>query len=91
MRKTHPAILDGDFKFLLMDHPQIVMYLRKCARQTLLVVANFSDETVKTEWPEDLQGFTWERILTNREENAPSMDGRTEWQPWEAEIYEVKL
>lgn len=86
MRKTQPAMVDGAFRMLLAEHDKVVMYLRKCARQTLLVVANFSNDAVKTEWPEELQEFTWKRILANREETAPSME-RTEWLPWEAEIY----
>ena len=91
LRKTHPAIIDGDFKFLMMDHPQMVIYLRKCARETLLVVANFSDETVKMELPQELEGFTWERILTNREETVPSLERKDAWLPWEAEVYQIKL
>ena len=90
-RKCHPAIVEGDFRMLLPEHEKVVMYLRKCDAETLLVVANFSDETVKTEWPEELKEFAWKRVLTNREDTAPSMDGRTEWLPWEAEIYQIKL
>ena len=91
MRKTHPAIVDSDFKFLMMDHPQMVMYLRKCARETLLIIANFSDKTVNMELPAELDGFTWERILTNRESTIPSLERKDSWLPWEAEVYQIKL
>lgn len=91
LRKTHPAIIDGEFQFLLMDHPQIVMYLRKCARETMLVVCNFSNETVNVEIPQELNGYKWERILTNHADTQPSLEGRTQWKPWEAEIYTVVL
>ena len=83
--------MDGDFKFLLEDHPQVVMYLLKCARQTLLVVCNFSNETVPVEIPEALNAFTWERLLTNRDQTEPSLERKDNWLPWEAEIYQVKL
>lgn len=86
-RKTHPAIVDGDFKFLLFDHPQMVVYLRSCARETILVVCNFSDNTVKTELPGEITGFKWNRIITNYRNNAPSIERNDEWKPWEAEIY----
>ena len=67
------------------------MYLRKCDKQTLLVVCNFSNDTVPVEIPKELKDFTWERILTNREETTPSLEGRDIWLPWEAEIYQVTL
>ena len=69
----------------------MVMYLRKCARQTLLVVCNFSDETVPVEIPKELNAFAWERMLTNREETVPSLERKDNWLPWEAEIYQIKL
>ena len=86
MRKEQPAVLDGKLDFLLEDHPDVVMYLRSCPEQTLLVVINLSDREVAVQWPEQVSGQRWQRILTNREETAPSMD-RTGWLPWEAEVY----
>ena len=87
LRREHPAVVDGDFRFLLFDHPKIVMYLRKCARETLLVVTNFSDDPVPVEIPEELKEYKWKRVLTNREDTAPSLEGREAWLPWEAEVY----
>ena len=86
MRKTEPAIIKGDMTFLLKDDPQVIMYLRRCEQQTLLVVTNNSDAPAKTQWPEEVKNGTWQRILSNREETAPSME-RTQWLPWEAELY----
>ena len=59
---------------------------RSCARQTLLVVANLSGETVEVEWPEQVKTHRWQRILTNREQTASSLE-RSRWLPWEAEVY----
>jgi len=90
MRKEHPAIIQGDLEFLLNDHDQILMYLRECEEETLLVIANKSDESVKVEIPEKIAGKKWERILTNLESNAPSLEGRETWLPWETEVYVMK-
>ncbi len=87
MRKEHPSVVDGDFEFLMMEHPKMVIYRRKCARETLLVVCNFSDDAVKVELPEEIKASKWERILTNYSDTTPSVEGRTEWLPWEAEVY----
>ena len=90
MRKTCPAILDGDLTFLLEDHPQVIMYLRRCTRQTLLVIANKSNCTLPVQYPELLRQNTWKRILTNRDDTTPSLTGSREWLPWETEIYELE-
>ena len=87
MRKENPAILDGDLNFLLEDHPQLVIYTRKCARQTLLVIANFSDDAVSVQLPEQITSRKWDRLLANYESD-PTVVSQT-WQPWQAEIYEL--
>ena len=89
MRREEPAIIDGDLKFLLDDHEHIIMYLRRCARQTLLVVANYCGESTALPIPEELQGNIWRRMLTNKKNTLPSMDGGRELLPWELEIYEL--
>lgn len=44
LRKTNPTLIDGQFKLLLADHPQVFAYLRKTDSETLLVVGNLSTE-----------------------------------------------
>lgn len=88
MRKTEPAIIDGLFEMLIPEHPEVVMYLRRCTRQTLLIIANFSDNENKVELPEAVTAHKWQRLLTNRDNTAPSLERET-WLPWEAEIYEL--
>jgi len=89
MRYEHPAIIDGDLKFYLEDHPSIIMYTRTCARETLLVIANKSDDTVKYELPEELKAHIWSRIITNYDNTENSKD-RTELEPWECEVYSLR-
>ncbi len=87
MRREHPAVIDGDLEYLLKDHPEMVVYFRKCAREIMLVIANYSDNVVKVDLPEEIKAGKWERILTNYEDQAPSVEGREEWKPWEVEVY----
>ena len=87
MRKENPAILDGLFEMHLPEHPQIVMYQRSCARQTLLVVANFGDAAVDLEVPAKLKEHGWQRVLTNYATAEPALEcGHL--LPWQAEVYE---
>jgi len=88
MRQEHPAIIDGDLKFYLEDSDSILMYTRTCARETLLIIANKSDNTVKVELPEELKAHTWKRELTNYDDTAPSLE-REAWMPWECEVYSL--
>ena len=89
MRREDPAIIDGDLQFLLEEHGQVVMYLRRCARQTLLVIANFSPDPAECPVPEELKGNVWARRLTNKKELAPFLDAPRTLSPWELEIYEL--
>ncbi|MBP3305240.1 MAG: alpha-glucosidase [Oscillospiraceae bacterium] len=91
MRKVHPAMIDGDLQFLLPEHPQMIVYLRKCLRETLLVIANYSGETVKFQLPEAVTARKWKRLLSNREETVPSVARQDAWLPWEAEVYSLDI
>ena len=87
LRQTHPAIIEGDLRFLLEEHPQIIMYLRECEKETLLVIANYSDEKISLQLPEDIRSGKWRRVITNVKGTIPSVDGRDYLLPWEAEVY----
>ena len=89
MRREDPAIVDGDLRFYLEDHEQLIIYTRSCMRQTLLVVANYSGNDVKLDIPEEIGGRVWTRRLTNKKNTAPSLDGERLLLPWEVEIYEL--
>ncbi len=87
MRREHPAIIDGDLQFLLEDDDKILMYLRRCARETLLVVANYSAETVELPIPDELKANTWKCVLTNLDGTTPALTSGRKLLPYETEIY----
>ena len=87
MRREEPAILDGLFEMLLPEHSQIVMYQRRCTRQTLLVVANFGDTPMELEKTEQLLEHSWRRLMSNYHESEPSLE-TGHLCPWQAELYE---
>ncbi len=87
LRKTHPAIIEGELQFLLSEHPHAIVYLRKCEAETLLVIANYRSEATTVELPDEIKTQKWKRILSNYKNTQPSVDGRKAWMPWEAEVY----
>ncbi len=89
MRKTEPAILDGDMQFWLEDHPQVLMYTRSCPEQTMLVIANKSGEQSTLQLPEALAGKQWKRLLANRTDLEASLDRPRALAPWEVEVYSM--
>ena len=91
MRKEHPAIVDGELEFLLSDHPSLIVYTRKCARETLLVIANYSEASVSEAMPEFVANHEWKRELTNYEGTVPALSGANEWLPWQVEVYSLAI
>ena len=89
LRKDNPAIAEGELQFYLCDNEQVLMYTRVCKEQILLVIANKSDAPHAVTLPRELAG-NWKRLLTNREETAPSLEGGRDWMPWEVEIYTLE-
>ena len=88
MRREDPAIIDGDLRFYMEDHNEILLYTRSCMRQTLLVVANHSGKTVPFAPPTELREGVWNRRLTNKSDTLPSLSSERALLPWEVEIYE---
>lgn len=87
MRRNHPAIIDGDLKFLLEDHPQIIMYLRECESETLLIIANYSSEIVPLELPSIVSNRNWQRVITNRNDTDSFISNKEVLLPWESDVY----
>ena len=85
MRRQHPAIIDGDLEFCDNGHAQIIAYTRSCARETLLIIANKSDEPATLELPQELKAHSWKLILGNYPEDL-GID-RDQWNPWECAVY----
>ncbi|MBQ9069739.1 MAG: alpha-glucosidase [Clostridia bacterium] len=90
MRRENPAIIDGKLEFLCEESPDVIAYLRECEEQTLLIIANYSKNTVKFNSPEKVALGKWQRILTNKNNTLPSLEKTRSLLPFEVEIYELK-
>ncbi|MGY4860130.1 glycoside hydrolase family 13 protein [Cryobacterium sp. AP23] len=85
LRHENPAVALGRFELIEPDHEQLYAFTRTLDEQTLLVLANASDEplTVQGEWlPDDISGA--ELLLGN----YPG-DGSAALRPWEARLYRL--
>ncbi|SJN22633.1 glycoside hydrolase family 13 protein [Marinilactibacillus psychrotolerans] len=68
LRKEHTVVIDGAFKMLLLDHPEIFAYERQNSDTTWLIVANFSDQETKLSLSDKEQIV--EVIISNSDKKA---------------------
>ena len=71
LRKTHPVFRDGSFNLLIPEDEKIFAYIRDTDNEHLLVVCNFTGETLDFEVPQEYDGA--EILLSNYREAAPGL------------------
>jgi oligo-1,6-glucosidase len=84
LRHTEPAVAVGDFTMLLATDPTIYAFTRSLDGTTLLVLANFSAETVEVPTGDDIDPGWAEAELVNS--NYPPPDSALTLRPWEARV-----
>ncbi len=77
LRRRHPALVYGDYQDLLPEHPRVFAYTRTAGDETLLVMLNFSAESVAIDLP---QGTC---LAGNYDDDAPALRG------WEARVSQL--
>lgn len=65
LRKHYPILVYGDFQQILADHPQVFAWLRTLENETLLVVNNFTRESLTLDIPEAMQHWQGECLISN--------------------------
>lgn len=68
LRKTHPVFREGSFRLLMPQDEHLFVYTRDTENAHLLVVCNFSGETLPFQTPEEYQ--TGEVLLENMAEET---------------------
>jgi oligo-1,6-glucosidase len=87
LRHTEPAVVDGDFTMLLPHDERLYAFTRRLGDTSLLVIGNFSAETVRAEIDDAAAWASAELVLTNTA--APPSDDLT-LSPWQAVVYRRK-
>jgi oligo-1,6-glucosidase len=83
LRHTEPVVVDGDFTMLLPHHEQLYAYTRRLDRTELLVIGNFSADTVKADIDDAAAWASAELLLTN----TPTRSGDLTLGPWEVVVH----
>lgn len=83
LRKTYPIFIFGDYQDLTPDVANCWCYARHWNNQTLLVIANLTENTVKWQLPKGFENSHWQRLLGNYE-NQTVLKPEMVLQPYEA-------
>lgn len=83
LRKMYPIFIFGDYQDLTPDIANCWCYVRHWNNQTLLVIANLTENTIKWQLPEALENRHWQRLLGNYE-NQTILKPEMVLQPYEA-------
>jgi oligo-1,6-glucosidase len=84
LRHADPVVAYGDFTMLIPDDELVYAYTRDLDGVSLLVVANFSDTTVRADVPERGAWAASELVLANYPVDAGA---DLELRPWECRVY----
>ncbi|MFJ8531637.1 alpha-glucosidase [Bacillus sp. NPDC094106] len=89
LRKNHEIIVYGTYDLILEEHPSIFAYVRTWKDETLLVIANFTEDECVFEMPEEISYSNLELLINNynvQDEKIESIVLR----PYETRAYKLK-
>ncbi|WAA09982.1 glycoside hydrolase family 13 protein [Fervidibacillus albus] len=86
LRKTHPIIVYGDFQLLDEDNENIFAYMRTYRNEKLLILCNFTGQTVSYFLPDQSIFHIQERFIGNYKEVMIQKD-RITLRPYEALVF----
>ncbi len=88
LRKTHPVIIEGDYRLLMPDSEEIFSYVRTYGDTKLLTACNFTDREISFDLPVDFADEKG-RILISNYDRETLPDSPT-LSPYEAFVYEIQ-
>jgi oligo-1,6-glucosidase len=90
LRKNHPIIVYGEYELILPNHETIFAYTRSFENEKLIVITNFSGNTVQFTLPENVSIATPELLISNYEIDQNEDVSSFELRPYEARVYKSK-
>ncbi len=87
LRKTHPVIVEGDYRLLLPDSEEIYAYVRTYADTKLLVICSFTDQETIFRLPSEFTGKDGTVLISNY--GRDHLEDQLTLAPYEAVAWEV--
>lgn len=89
LRKQDETAVYGNFKMFYPEDEKLVVFARSLNNETLLIITNWSNDSVNFTLPQEFEGKELEVVLTNINENIGKNASRT-LEPWETVVYKIK-
>ncbi|OCG17495.1 alpha,alpha-phosphotrehalase [Gilliamella sp. wkB292] len=83
LRKEYPIFIFGDYQDLTPDNADCWCYARHWNNQTLVVIANLTENAVTWQLPKALKNRHWQKLLSNYQ-NETTLESELTLQPYEA-------
>ena len=90
LRHEVPVITDGVYKLLDADNEKVYTYLRKNEDETLLVICNFTKETINYPVGDFVEASQGTLLISNYDDAPQQYAERIELKPYGAYVYEIK-
>ncbi len=90
LRHKMPVITDGTYELLDKDNEKVYTYLRKGEKETLVVVANFTDEVLTHHVDEKVSGSNSKLLLSNYENAPEAFHNTMTLEPYGAYVYVIE-
>ncbi len=89
LRHEMPIITEGEYELLDADNEKVYSYLRKGEGETLVVVANFTDETISYQVEEKVQAKESSLVISNYKDAPDQFSNHLTLKPYEVCVYRV--
>lgn len=90
LRHEMPVITEGTYELLDADNEQVYTYLRKGQDETLVVVANFTDETIAYHVDDKVQANESRLVISNYADAPETFANEMALKPYGAYVYSIK-
>lgn len=89
LRHEMPIITDGVYELLDADNEQVYTYLRRGKNETLVVLANFTEETIMYRLGDEWKEKEGRLLLSNYETAPETFSGEITLEPYGAYVYHI--
>ena len=89
LRHEMPIITDGVYELLDADNEQVYTYLRRGKKETLVVLANFTEETIMYRLGDEWKEKEGRLLLANYETAPETFSGEITLEPYGAYVYHI--
>ncbi|WP_035101624.1 glycoside hydrolase family 13 protein [Aneurinibacillus terranovensis] len=89
LRKQNPALIYGTYDLIAEENEKVYAYTRTFENETILVILNFTRETVPFELPDSLSNATAQVMIRNYQTDRSETIHSLILQPYEALVYRL--